>query len=105
MANIKKLFEQGQENKLLTNSSLSELGDPIESADFVKSRLVQPDGFEVSKKATGFHHIKDDVARSHGEPLRSVLQEFLADVLDITARGGRVVAHHLEFDIILRELR
>ena len=83
------------------------VGMAVEKADFVKSRLVQPDGFEVSKKATGFHHIKDDVARSQGEPLRSVLQEFLADVLDITARGGRVVAHHLEFDagIILRELR
>ena len=45
MANIKKLFEQGQDNKLLTNSSLSEIGDPIESADFVKSRTTQATKF------------------------------------------------------------
>ena len=62
------------------------VGMAVEKADFVKSRLVQPDGFEISPKATRFHRIKDDVARTRGQPLRSVLQEFLADVLDITAR-------------------
>ena len=41
MADIKKLFEQGQGNKLLTNSSVADVGDPIESADFVKSRVKQ----------------------------------------------------------------
>ena len=41
MADIKKLFEQGQGNKLLTNSSVASVGDSIESADFVKSRVKQ----------------------------------------------------------------
>ena len=45
MANIKKLFEQGQGNKLLTNSSVADVGDPIESADFVKSRVKQAKTF------------------------------------------------------------
>ena len=41
MANIKDLFEKGQGNKLIANSSLGEVGDPIESADYVKSKVAQ----------------------------------------------------------------
>ena len=43
----------------------------------------------------------------HGRPLPDVLEEFMADVMAARADGGRLCAHHLEFDagIILRELR
>ena len=34
MSNIKNLFNKGQSNKLVTNSSLSDLGREIESAEF-----------------------------------------------------------------------
>ena len=74
------------------------VGMAINEADSVKSRLVQPEGFEISERATEFHHIRDDVARRQGQPLQVVLQEFLADVLPIEKRGGKLVSHHLEFD-------
>ena len=83
------------------------VGLDAEKEDFVKARLVQPDGFVVTEEATEYHGIEHDTAARAGQPLRVVLQEFLADVVEIVERGGQVVAHHLEFDagIILREFR
>ena len=82
-------------------------GFDTEKADFVKSRLVQPNAFVITQKAIDYHGIRNDTAQQAGHPLQVVLQEFLADVVGIVGRGGQVVAHHLEFDagIILRELR
>ncbi len=72
----------------------------------VKERLVQPTNFEISKKATDFHHITQQEAVTEGLPLEDVLREFMLDMVDLYHRGGRVVIHHLEFDasIIAREL-
>lgn len=45
MANIKDLFNKGQNNKLLTDTSISGVGDSIESADYVKSKVKQAKRF------------------------------------------------------------
>lgn len=45
MANIKDLFNNSKSNKILTNTSISGVGDAIESADFVKSRVKQAKKF------------------------------------------------------------
>ena len=41
MSNIKNLFGSKKNNKLIVNSSLSDIGKGIESADYVKSRSEQ----------------------------------------------------------------
>ena len=83
------------------------VGLDAEKEDFVKARLVKPDGFVITNEATEYHGIQNDTAERAGHPLRVVLLEFLSDVVEIVGRGGQVVAHHLEFDagIILREFR
>ena len=63
----------------------------------VKSLLVQPNGFEISAKAAKFHKITNETAIGDGEPLATALVAFMADVLEEHSRGGRVVAHHLDF--------
>jgi hypothetical protein len=45
MADIKDLFNNSKSNKILTNTSISGIGDTIESADFVKSRVKQAKKF------------------------------------------------------------
>ena len=62
----------------------------------VKTALVQPSDFTIAEKATNVHKIAHDSARLHGRPLEGVLREFLADVTDSHARGGRLCAHHFE---------
>jgi len=72
----------------------------------VKTALVQPNGFEVSKDATVFHRISHATAAREGRPLADVLCDFMADISEACSKGGRVVAHQLEFDagIVLQEL-
>ena len=73
-----------------------------------KSRLVKPDGFEISLKATTrCHQITNAEAAAEGVPLASALKEFMKDVVDAFSRGGRIVSHHLQFDaeIISHELQ
>jgi hypothetical protein len=76
-------------------------GEPVR-----KERMVKPVGFRVEEKATRFHGITHDRAESEGLPLAEVLAEFLDDMLAARQAGGRVVAHHLEFDagIISKEI-
>ena len=71
-----------------------------------KERIIKPDGFRVEEKATRCHGISHDRADSEGVPLKEVLTEFLDDMLAVMEAGGRLVAHHLEFDagIVAREL-
>lgn len=68
-------------------------GEPIR-----KERIVKPAGFHVEEKATKFHGVTHERADSEGLPLAQVLTEFLDDMLAARQAGGRVVAHHLEFD-------
>ena len=72
----------------------------------VTERLVRPDGFCVSEKATAFHRITHARAADEGVPLADALAELMRDALDVSNRGGRLVCHHLEFDagIIAKEL-
>ena len=71
----------------------------------VTERLVRPDGFRVSEKATAFHRITHACAADEGVPLPHALAELMRDDLEVSGRGGRLVCHHLEFDarIIARE--
>ncbi len=72
----------------------------------VTERLVRPDGFRVSEKATAFHRITHACAAEEGVPLPHALAELMRDALEVSGQGGRLVCHHLEFDagIIAREL-
>ena len=68
--------------------------------------IVQPTGFEIAPKAAKFHGVTPERARNEGLPLAIVLDRFMRVVTRAHERGGRLVAHHLEFDagIIDREL-
>ena len=63
-----------------------------------KRRFIKPTGFQVSTKATAFHHLTQELLEQEGLELKTVLDEFLTDVRYACQHGGRVVAHHLEFD-------
>ena len=74
-------------------------GPPGNGATIVKERLVRPDGFTVSDKATRYHKISHEQAEREGSPLHDVLSEFAADLFKIVdEQGGRLVCHHLTFD-------
>ena len=51
------------------------------TAPVIKSYLVKPDGFEISKKATNFHNISHEAACQEGVPLREVPCLFMEDVI------------------------
>ena len=100
-----------KEERALEFARIVQLGWVIGRAEVAalvskKVALVQPDGFEIAEKASTFHKISHSTAAREGRPLPDVLREFMEDVLEWCDRGGRVVAHHLEFDagIILNEL-
>ena len=63
-----------------------------------KEYLVQPCGFEISAKASQKHGVSQEQALAQGAPLRSALEEFMRDVVDAYADGGRLGSHHLEFE-------
>ncbi len=63
-----------------------------------KVYIVKPEGFEVTADATNFHGLTHEHVERKGEPLADVLREFMSDVKDACANGGRVSAHQLEFD-------
>ena len=72
----------------------------------VKERIVQPDGFQISEKASKYHGIKNDCATSMGIPLAAALKEFLTDVINVCSNHGRAISHHMHHDamIIMHEL-
>ena len=82
-------------------------GDLPANSPQSKARIVKPDGFQVHPDASAKHRITHELAVDEGRPLRDVLQEMLRDVLGAARRGGRVCAHHLEFDatVITNEMR
>ena len=84
------------------------VGDANVEAEVVaKSALIQPQGYEISRKATDYHKITQDIALQNGRALADVLKEFMTDISQAHARGGRICAHHLEFDagLVDEELR
>jgi len=100
-----------KDDATLTFARIVELGwvgGPAESEEneYSKAFLIKPDGFEISKAAADYHKITNAMAMEEGRELTDVLQEFMQDVLDTCLRGGRVVAHQIEFDagIIFQEL-
>jgi DNA polymerase III epsilon subunit-like protein len=76
-------------------------------AAVVKERIVFPEGFCVSKKAFAKHGISQEEILKDGINLKTVLSEFLNDMVEVYKKGGRIVSHHLEFDcgIILEEMK
>ena len=80
--------------------------DPGDRELVVTERIVRPDGFRVSDKATAFHGITHALAAEEGVPLADALAELMRLLLELSSRGGRLVCHHLEFDagIIAKEL-
>ena len=61
-----------------------------------KALLVRPQGFMVSDRAWKKHGITHTMAVQDGGALADVLQEFMQDVKEAVAKGGRVVAHQIE---------
>ena len=78
-----------------------------ETGTIVMERIVKPDGWDISAKAALYHGISQEEAVQKGADLAEVLREFMLDVRDVCRRGGRLVAHHLEFDagILFREMK
>jgi hypothetical protein len=74
--------------------AIGEANGPPDVHDYV----VKPEGFCISTDATKKHRIHHEYAVSHGATLPDVLQTMVEAVLDCCARGGRIVARHLEFD-------
>ena len=64
----------------------------------IKSRFVKPEEFVITPEATAKHNITQKHAMIYGLPLGDVLHEMFSDIKDAHAKGGRVCAHHLEFD-------
>ena len=72
----------------------------------VKERKIQPDGFQISEKATNYHGITNECAAREGVPLASALKEFITDVISVCSNQGRAISHHMHHDamIIMHEL-
>ena len=61
-------------------------------------RLVIPDGFAVSERATKKHGITNERANGDGVQIAQALEEFMRAAWSIHELQGVVVAHHIEFD-------
>ena len=72
----------------------------------VKEFIVCPTGFRISNEANVTHGVTVKEATTSGASLQEVLIEFMRDVSETRALGGRLVAHHLAFDagIVMKEL-
>jgi len=83
------------------------IGECRKDADTIsKCFLIQPEGFQIERKATDFHGISNDVAAANGAMLKDVLIEFVEDVIKASDEGGMIIAHQIEFDagVISQEL-
>ena len=72
-----------------------------------KERLVIPNGYDISEKATKKHGITTEHAAIRGLSLPQVLEEFMSAAWSVHEAGGVLVSHHLEFDsgVIDEELK
>ena len=64
----------------------------------IKCRFVKPEEFVITPEATSKHKITQKHAMIYGLPLGEVLREMFSDIKGAHAEGGRLCAHHLEFD-------
>lgn len=69
------------------------------SGSRVVERIVQPRSWAVSVKAERYHGISQKQAEENGVPIEAALAEFLCDVRRVCSHGGRLVSHHIEFDV------
>ena len=83
------------------------IGPASSESPATKALYVKPEGFEITPAATKYHRISQQLAEREGVSLSDALQQFMAEVIEAHGKGGRVVAHQIEFDagVILRELR
>lgn len=60
----------------------------------------------MSNKAKNFHHLRERDLR-RGQPMRAMLARFGRACITVERSGGKMIAHHLEFDagLIAAELR
>eukprot|EP00973_Karenia_brevis_P091435 12407422-Karenia_brevis.AAC.1 len=100
-----------KEERLINFARIVQLGWAVGRVEIdapvrVVNNIIRPTGFEISDKAAKFHGISQARAIREGRCLEDTLRAFMADVQEVCRCGGRVVAHHLEFDagIILNEL-
>jgi DNA polymerase III epsilon subunit-like protein len=72
----------------------------------VKECIIKPADWTISSKAAMYHGISQQCALDKGRDLHDVLAGFLIDARNVCAQGGRLVAHHIEFDsgLLRREL-
>ena len=84
-----------------------QVGWSISDSGLSKHRIVKPDGFHVSEKATKYHGISHDHAEAEGTSLFDVMSEFISDIKTNFEKGGRIVGHHLEFiaTVVANELK
>ncbi len=70
-----------------------------------KQRLVQPRG-TIQARASALHGVTEDIAREEGAPIETVLNDFLADVIEVGMKGGRLISHDVSFHggVVAREL-
>ncbi len=70
-----------------------------------KQRLVQPRG-TIQARASALHGVTEDIAREEGAPIETVLNDFLADVIEVGMKGGRLISHDVSFhgSVVAREL-
>ena len=82
------------------------IGPASSESPATKALYVKPEGFEITPAATKYHHISQQLAEREGVSLTDALQQFMAEVVDAHGKGGRVVAHQIEFDyrVIYEEL-
>ena len=96
-------WEYNRADTALDFSRVVQLGWAICPVDMstpvtVKTELIQPAGFVISERASKYHSITQEHAIHNGRPIDQVLAEFIADVAEVIARGGRICAHQLETD-------
>ena len=84
--------------------------DPESAPRCAKTTLVKPGSvkpdYDITEKATRVHKITNARAMAEGQSLPDILQEFMQDVRTAYESGGRIAAHHLDFDasVIKKEL-
>ena len=93
----------------LTTLRIIQLGWAIgstASTPTVYGELIMPEGFTISQAATEKHNISQERAGNCGKSIREVLPIMMDTILKNCKKGGRIVAHHIEFDggLISQEL-
>lgn len=69
-------------------------------------RLIKPRGFVIEAQATGKHGITQEVAEAKGIDISVALRDLCACAKQMHNDGGRICAHHLDFDarLLAREM-